>query len=115
MKIVITGTGGLIGWHAHARLHAANCQAGFKGEAAPYDIVALDHKAFDNDAALQAAVTGADGVLHFAGINRASEDEVEFGNQAIATRLVQPPTFLMVAAKKARQIFLPPSPTGSPI
>lgn len=88
-RIVITGTGGLIGWHAHARLHAANCQAGFKGEAAPYNIVALDHKAFDDDAALQAAVTGADGVLHFAGINRASEEAVEFGNQAIATRLVE--------------------------
>ncbi|MFM2388788.1 MAG: hypothetical protein RLZZ437_343, partial [Pseudomonadota bacterium] len=88
MRVLITGAGGLIGWHAHARLHAANCAARFKGQAVPYDIVALDHARFDDDAALQQALQGADAVLHFAGVNRGTEAEVEAANPAIATRLV---------------------------
>lgn len=88
MKIVITGAGGLIGWHAHAHLHAANCAAEFRGEARPYDIVALDHTAFDDDHVLAAAVTGARAVLHLAGVNRAPDDVVEAANPAIAQRLI---------------------------
>lgn len=87
-RIVVTGARGLIGWHAHARLHATNCAARFKGEPEPYDIVALDHAAFQEDATLHAALTGADGVLHFAGVNRAPDGEVEAANPAIAQRLV---------------------------
>lgn len=91
-KIVITGARGLVGWHAHARLHAANCAAGFRGAPAPYDIVALGHAEFDDDAALDAALDGAEAVLHFAGVNRASGDmteaDIEAGNPAIAERLV---------------------------
>jgi len=86
-RVVITGAGGLIGWHAHARLHAANCAAGFKGRAAPWDIVALDHAAFDDDVALATALKGADMVLHFAGVNRAADEVVEAANPAIAQRL----------------------------
>ena len=88
MKIVVTGAGGLIGWHAHARLHAGNCAARFRGQAVPYAMVALNHAGFADDAVLQAAVQGADGVLHFAGVNRAPDDEVEAANPAIAARLV---------------------------
>lgn len=88
MKFVITGAGGLIGWHAAARLHAVNCAARFKGERAPFDVVGLDHAGFDDDATLQAAVQGADAVLHFAGVNRASDADVEAGNPQIAHRLV---------------------------
>lgn len=89
IKIVITGAKGLIGWHAHARLHAANCAATFKGEPAPFEIVALDHAAFEDDATLQSAVSGAQAVLHFAGVNRAPDDEVEAANPAIASRLAK--------------------------
>lgn len=88
-RIVITGAKGLIGWHAHARLHAANCAATFKGEPAPFDIVALDHAAFDDDSALQTAVHRAQAVLHFAGVNRAPDDVVEAANPAIAYRLAE--------------------------
>lgn len=88
-RIVVTGAKGLIGWHAHARLHAENCAAVFKGDPAPYDIVALGHADFEDEVELQAAVIGADAVLHFAGINRAADDVVEAGNQAIARRLVE--------------------------
>ena len=87
VRIVISGAGGLIGWHAHVRLHAANCAAQFKGETAPFDIVALNHTEFDNDAVLLAALQGAQAVLHFAGVNRAPDSEIEAANPAIATRL----------------------------
>ena len=87
MKIVITGAGGLIGWHAAARLHALNCGAGFRGEALPHEVAALDRAAFNDDARLADALSGADAVLHFAGVNRASEEEQEKGNIALARRL----------------------------
>lgn len=88
-RIVITGAKGLIGWHTHARLHAANCAANFKGEPTPFDIVALDHAAFEDGDTLRTALNGAQAVLHFAGVNRAPDDEVEAANPAIACRLVQ--------------------------
>lgn len=89
MKIVITGAGGLIGWHAAVRVHAANCAARFKETGAPYDLVLLDHPGFDDDAVLHAAITGADAVLHFAGVNRAPDNMVEAANPAIARRLAE--------------------------
>lgn len=89
IRVVMTGAGGLIGWHAHARLHAANCAARFKGMAGPFQIVALDHPRFDNDASLHDAVAGAQVILHFAGVNRGPDDVVEAANSTIATRLAQ--------------------------
>jgi UDP-2-acetamido-2,6-beta-L-arabino-hexul-4-ose reductase len=87
-RIVVTGAGGLLGLHASAHLHAANCAAGFKGDPLPYDLHRLDHATFESDAALQGALTGADIVLHFAGVNRGDPAEVEAANPAIADRLV---------------------------
>jgi UDP-2-acetamido-2,6-beta-L-arabino-hexul-4-ose reductase len=87
MKIIITGAGGLLGWHAAARVHAHNCAARFKGQTALYDLVTLDHSGFDDDATLAAALTGADAVLHFAGVNRAPDTVVEEANPTIARRL----------------------------
>lgn len=87
-KIAVTGAAGLIGWHAHARLHAANCAARFRKEAEPYEIVALDRTGFNDDATLEKAVSGAASVLHFAGINRASDDEIAAGNPGLAERLL---------------------------
>lgn len=86
-KVVVTGAGGLLGWHAASRLHAANCAARFRKEAMPFDLVMLDHAAFQDDATLDAALSGADAVLHFAGVNRGTEAEVRDGNPAIAQRL----------------------------
>lgn len=87
-RIVITGARGLLGYHASVRLHAANCAAGYKGEPLPYDLQRLDRDAFGSDAKLRAALTGADIVLHFAGVNRGDPAEVEAANPAIAKRLV---------------------------
>lgn len=88
-RVVVTGAGGLLGWHAVARLHADNCAAAFRGEPVPFDIVALDRSGFGDPAVLREALTGADAVLHFAGVNRASDEEVEQGNPAIAEALVR--------------------------
>jgi len=88
-RVVVTGAQGLLGWHASARLHAQNCGAGFRGEPAPFDLVRLDRAGFEDDAALKAAVTGADLVLHYAGQNRGDPAEVEAANPAIAQRLVE--------------------------
>lgn len=87
MKIAVTGSAGLIGWHAAARLHAQNCGAGFRGEAEPYDLALLDRAGFLSVEALHRALKDCDCVLHFAGINRASDNEVERGNIDIAARL----------------------------
>lgn len=88
MRIVITGAAGLIGWHAWAHLHAANCAAKFADRALPYDIVALNHAEFEDPRTLEAAVTDADAVLHFAGVNRGLDQLIEVENPAIAHRLV---------------------------
>lgn len=89
MRIVITGAQGLLGWHAHARLHAANCEALYQNGDAPYDVVPLSHQDFDDDATLSNALTHADAVLHFAGVNRAPDDELETSNPAISQRLIE--------------------------
>ena len=86
-RVVVTGAAGLIGWHARCRLYAANCAAVFNGDPKPFDIVALDHFDFDDDAVLDMALNGAGAILHFAGVNRASDREIEDANPAIARRL----------------------------
>ena len=88
MKIVVTGTGGLLGWHAAARLHAANCAARYRGELPPFDLVCLDRAAFNDRTQLAASLSGADAVLHFAGVNRGTENEVREGNPTIARVLI---------------------------
>jgi UDP-2-acetamido-2,6-beta-L-arabino-hexul-4-ose reductase len=88
-KVVLTGSAGLLGWHARARLHALNRAARFSGEAEPFEIVALDRLAFNNDRSLSEALAGAEMILHFAGINRGNPGLVERGNPEIAHRLVE--------------------------
>lgn len=88
MKIVVTGAGGLIGWHASVRLHAQNCAARFGGGAAPFNLVQVDRSTFLDQGHLRDAVASADAVLHFAGVNRAPDDEVERANPAIAEALL---------------------------
>ena len=87
MKLVITGASGLIGWHTASRIHAANCAARFKGLDEPFELVMLDHTGFEDDNRLAEAVDGTDGILHFAGVNRAPGNVVEAANPAIAKRL----------------------------
>lgn len=87
MKVVVTGANGLIGWHCATRLHAANCVATFRGDVPPYSIVLLDRNAFEDDQCLLSAVRGSNAILHFAGVNRGADHDVEEANPKIAERL----------------------------
>lgn len=89
MKIVVTGCGGLLGWHCAARLHAANCAARYAGNPEPYDLALLDRASLADADRLGAAVDGADAILHFAGVNRGTDDEVAQANPAIAATLAR--------------------------
>lgn len=88
MKIVVTGAGGLLGWHCAARLHAANCAARYQNLVEPYDLVIVDRSTFVDSERLASVVRDADAILHFAGVNRGGEAEVERANPQIARALV---------------------------
>jgi len=89
MKIAITGSKGLLGWHTAAHLHAINCQASFKGEAVPHELVEISREVFSNIQTLATALNGVDAIVHFAGVNRGEEEEVEKANPRIAQELVR--------------------------
>ncbi|HMM93620.1 NAD-dependent epimerase/dehydratase family protein [Phycicoccus sp.] len=71
MRVVLTGAAGFLGWHTRVRMHA-------QGE---HEVVAVTR---DEWADLHALVRNADAVLHVAGVNRGSDDEVEAGNVRLA-------------------------------
>lgn len=88
MKVVVTGAGGLLGWHAACRLRAANAMAQFRNEAEPFTVVALDRSDFNDQHRALAAFRDADAVLHFAGVNRAPDADIEDANLRIAEALL---------------------------
>lgn len=88
-RIVITGAQGLIGWHACVLLHAHNCAAKYNGGELLYDIVRVDHTKFNDDHALTNAVENADAILHFAGVNRGTDQDIAVENPKIASRLIE--------------------------
>ncbi len=89
MKIAVTGAKGLLGWHTSGRIHAENCSAAFKGQNRPYDLVQIDRQTFADDSQLSRSLKDVDAVIHFAGVNRGNERDVEQANPDIARRLVE--------------------------
>lgn len=81
MKIVVTGSNGLLGRRLHLFLRA------HKG--ADADLAMLDRRAFNDDHEMARALDGADVVVHCAGINRDEDEVVERGNRQLAERLVE--------------------------
>jgi UDP-2-acetamido-2,6-beta-L-arabino-hexul-4-ose reductase len=79
--VAITGADGFMG--VHARIFFRELEK--RGEARAIPISRTD---FENDATLARKLSEADGVLHLAGINRGSDEELESGNSALAKRLV---------------------------
>lgn len=78
MKIGITGANGLLGFHMRALLHANR----------EHDVRLATRETFASPASLGAFVDGLDGILHFAGVNRAPDAEVEVMNRLLAEQLV---------------------------
>lgn len=71
MRIVLTGAEGFLGWHLRCRLHALH----------EHEVVAVGRSTFDR---LPEFVSGADAVIHVAGVNRASDDVLMAENIALA-------------------------------
>lgn len=75
---VLTGANGFLGWHTRAALRE-------KGEVVSAVPVG---KRFDLSKARE-TVNGADRVIHIAGVNRASQNEIETGNLLFAQQLAE--------------------------
>ena len=101
-KIVITGGDGLLGQHVRSLLFAINAGAEFKGESALYEIRSAGRAAFNDDKTFSQLLGDVDVVIHLAGVNRGSDEEVRNGNQEIAERLV---THLKERAIKPHLIY----------
>ncbi len=71
MKLLLTGAAGFLGWHTRARLRALT----------EHDVVAVDRA---NWADLRGSARGVDAIVHVAGVNRGTDDEVERGNVELA-------------------------------
>ena len=71
MKVLITGANGFLGWHTRLRLHAQ----------AEHQAVIATRESWRDLAGLVADV---DAVMHLAGVNRGSDDQVEAGNVQLA-------------------------------
>ena len=80
MKIVITGAGGLLGRHVRLHLRA---QSRFRN-----GLVPLDRALFRDANSRDAALDGADALIHCAGVNRGAATSVEQDNVEIASTLV---------------------------
>lgn len=78
MKIAVTGPDGFIAWHTRAAIYANTRE----------DTIRIGRAEFDDDDAMDAALTKADAVIHLAGVNRASNDEITNGNLLLARKLV---------------------------
>lgn len=74
MKVVVTGADGFLGWHTRVRMRAVT----------DLDVVAVAESDWGR---LGELVTGADAVVHLAGINRDTDEQVEFGNVRLAEEL----------------------------
>src|SRR5699024_6523199 len=75
-KIAITGAGGFLGLH----LRAAAMESGIETVSIPLG------ERFDV-AQAQAAISGADKLIHLAGVNRGTDEEVANGNTLFASQL----------------------------
>ena len=74
MRVLLTGAAGFLGWHTRLRLHA-------RGE---HEVTVVTRDTWPD---LGALVASADAVIHLAGVNRGSEEQVEAGNVSLAQDL----------------------------
>jgi len=93
MNIGITGSDGFIGWHLRALLYVLK----------PSQTIKLGTRdTFESEAKLSKFINNLDVIIHLAGINRGSDEEVYFGNLEITKKLVNS---LKNTKSKCRVIF----------
>lgn len=80
MKLGITGAQGLIGWHIRAFCRAYRPQI---------EIRLADRTTFASADALQQFAQGLDAIIHCAGVNRGTDEEIAKGNPAIVRQLAE--------------------------
>jgi UDP-2-acetamido-2,6-beta-L-arabino-hexul-4-ose reductase len=91
--VALTGARGFLGWHTRVALHSLS---------STIKTIAVGDEF--NLGSASAALNGSDTLIHIAGVNRASEDEVSSGNIGFARQLVsaleraeRPPTRVVFA------------------
>ncbi|MEM8931473.1 MAG: NAD-dependent epimerase/dehydratase family protein [Acidobacteriota bacterium] len=75
-RVVVTGSEGLIGWHLRSYWHGVD----------DVEVVGLDRRGFASG--LDDALTGADALVHLAGMNRGDEAEIEATNIELTQALI---------------------------
>ena len=81
MKVGITGANGFIAWHLRCFLYSLGDEVS--------EIRLADRKIFSDRGALLSFVGGLDLIVHLAGVNRATDDELSYGNIVPAKNLVK--------------------------
>jgi len=76
--IAITGSGGFLGWHLRVHCHA-------KPE---IKILQVDREGFRDPARFQQVIRQADAVVHLAGLNRGSDQDIECVNVELTKQLI---------------------------
>ncbi len=89
IKIVITGSEGLIGWHLRVFLFTKASESYGSASSVPIEVVCCNRAQFNDDEHLLSAVEDADVVVHLAGMNRGDEDQIAKVNVDLAQRLVE--------------------------
>lgn len=77
-RLIITGAGGLLGFHLRALLHGSP----------EFEVRPIDRRRFHRPGALSRSLRNADVVVHLAGMNRGPADELEQTNVALANKLL---------------------------
>jgi len=77
-RVVITGVDGFLGWHLSCRLRAMGTDT----------VVGLARAELADHASATEALARADAVVHLAGVNRGTENDIEAGNQRAAQQLI---------------------------
>jgi UDP-2-acetamido-2,6-beta-L-arabino-hexul-4-ose reductase len=90
LKIAVSGAEGFLAWHLSCTLKAR------KGQ----DVVVIGRREFEDESFMDSALDGVDCVIHLAGANRASDEELSSVNPWLARRLVE------ALARSDRQISI---------
>lgn len=77
-RVLVTGAFGMLGFHLRARLHVLE----------QVELLCAGREEFANEQTLDALTAQADAVVHLAGVNRGTDEEVEGGNLSLAATLV---------------------------